>query len=158
MLKSLSKVHTRLRRASRAFVKQEYILAFLIAFAKITLGYLSLVLLFGLLISQRPRMLDFCPPIDCSIFISLGIFKVVLLFNYQCFVCFFRNSLFIISYSVLFVKNFFLSFKTFLIPSLFSNVLYINISLLHCQQLFSFSLLFFIYEFSDVPYLIIIHS
>ena len=117
MLKSLSKVHTRLRRASRAFVKQEYILAFLIAFAKITLGYLSLVLLFGLLISQRPRMLDFCPPIDCSIFISLGIFKVVLLFNYQCFVCFFRNSLFIISYLFFLVKNFFIfcSFHSFLL-------------------------------------------
>ncbi|MBS4932789.1 MAG: hypothetical protein KH020_16065, partial [Clostridiales bacterium] len=38
---------------------------------------------FGLLISQRPRMLDICPAIDFSIFISLGIFKVVLLFNYQ---------------------------------------------------------------------------
>ena len=101
-------VHTQLCCASRAFVKQEYILAFLIAFAKITLGYLSLVLLFGLLISQRPRMLDFRPPIEFSIFISLGIFKVVLLFNYQCFVCFFRNSLFIISYLFFLVKNFFI--------------------------------------------------
>ena len=38
---------------------------------------------FGLLISQRPRMLDICPAINFSIFISLGIFKVVLLFNCQ---------------------------------------------------------------------------
>ncbi|MBS4932959.1 MAG: hypothetical protein KH020_16935, partial [Clostridiales bacterium] len=38
---------------------------------------------FGLLISQRPRMLDIRPAIDFSIFISLGIFKVVSLFNYQ---------------------------------------------------------------------------
>ena len=140
MLKSLSKVHTRLRRASRAFVKQEYILAFLIAFAKITLGYLSLVLLFGLLISQRPRMLDFCPPIDCSIFISLGIFKVVLLFNYQCFVCFFRNSLFIISYLFFLVKNFFifLFFPLFFVVFCRNNVLYLITSPLLCQQLFLF--------------------
>ena len=96
---------------------------------------------FGLLISQRPRMLDTCPLIDFSIFISLGIFKVVSLFNYQFSFCLFRNSLFIISHFVLFVKNFFsfLFFKTFHFAIAFhDNVIYLITSSFHCQQLFYF--------------------
>ena len=82
---------------------------------------------FGLLISQRPRMLDTCPLIDFSIFISLGIFKVVSLFNYQFSFYLFRNSLFIISHFVLFVKNFFhfFSSKHFILQSLFTTTSFI---------------------------------
>ena len=114
------KVHTRLRRVSRAFVKCHFqrntktsFFFFVLPLSsllsrKFSLANLSLVLLFGLLISQRPRMLDFCPLIEFSIFISLGIFKVVLLFNYQYFVRFFRNSLYSLSNPIHFVKNFFI--------------------------------------------------
>ena len=92
---------------------------------------------FGLLISQRPRMLDTCPPIDFSIFISLGIFKVVSLFNYQfSFVSFEIAYLLYLIYSIL-SRTFFIFFYFFRCFSFFfSDVLYVTIFLFSCQYYF----------------------
>jgi len=67
---------------------------------------------FGLLISQRPRMLDTCPSIVFSIFISLGIFKVVLLFNYQCFLFLSKQLVYYISFRFVCQELFVFIFQT----------------------------------------------
>ena len=95
---------------------------------------------FGLLISQRPRMLDTCPPIDFSIFISLGIFKVVSLFNYQFSFVSFETAclLYLICFRLSRTFLFFSQTFSFCFVVFRNNVLYLIILFSICQQLFSF--------------------